>query len=145
MHTSLSEKITHHSELLTAWTIRTIRARYQQSLLGVLWAVFQPIATVVILTLVFSLVVRIDTGDIPYIVFSYTAMVPWFLLSTSLTDMVESIVVNMNLVAKIYFPREILVIAAMLARLVDFSISFIILITGVMYFLRMENTFADTI
>lgn len=128
MQTSLSEKITYQSELLTAWTIRTIRARYQQSLLGVLWAVFQPIATVVILTFVFSFVVRIDTGDIPYIVFSYTAMVPWFLLSSSLTDMVESIVVNMNLVAKIYFPREILVIAAMLARLVDFSISFFILI-----------------
>jgi lipopolysaccharide transport system permease protein len=117
-----------HRDLLLAWTIRTIRARYQQSILGALWAVFQPAATVAIFTIVFSYFVRVDTGGIPYVVFSFTAMVPWTLFSTSVNDMVESIVTNMNLVGKIYFPREILVFAAMLARLLDFIIAFSFLI-----------------
>jgi lipopolysaccharide transport system permease protein len=117
-----------HRDLLYAWTSRIVRARYQQSLLGGLWAVFQPAATVAILTLVFSYVVKIDTGDIPYVVFSYSAMVPWILFSSSITDMVESITSNMNLVAKIYFPREILVLAALLARVLDFLIAMILLV-----------------
>lgn len=115
-------------DLLITWTFRTIRSRYQQSLLGILWVIFQPLATVAVLTVVFSFIVSVDTGDIPYIVFSYSAIVPWFLLSTSLTDMTESIVTNMNLVSKIFFPREVLVLAALLARLVDYIISIGLLI-----------------
>jgi lipopolysaccharide transport system permease protein len=126
--------IYQHRDLLAAWTIRTIRARYQQSILGALWAIFQPAATVAIFTVVFSYFVRVDTGGIPYVVFSYTAMVPWMLFSTSVNDMVESIVTNMNLVGKIYFPREILVIAAMLARLLDYIIAFSTLIILMIYF-----------
>lgn len=117
-----------YRDLLVAWTFRTVRARYQQSVLGALWAVLQPAATVVVFTIIFTRFVRVDTGDLPYVVFSYTAMVPWTLFSTSVNDMVESLVSNMNLVAKIYFPRDILVIAAMLARLLDFSIAFLVLI-----------------
>lgn len=123
-----------HRELLLAWTIRTIRVRYQQSILGGLWAVFQPAATVAIFTVVFSYFVRVDTGGIPYVVFSYSAMVPWMLFSTSVNDMVESIVSNMNLVGKIYFPREILVLSALLARLLDFLIAFLLLIVLMIYY-----------
>jgi lipopolysaccharide transport system permease protein len=129
-----STTVFQHRDLLTAWTIRTIRARYQQSILGALWAVFQPAATVAIFTIVFSYFVRVDTGGIPYVVFSFTAMVPWTLFSTSVNDMVESIVTNMNLVGKIYFPREILVFAAMLARLLDFIIAFAVLILLMIFF-----------
>ena len=113
---------------MAAWTLRTIRARYQQSLLGGLWAVFQPAATVVVFTIVFTFFIHVDTAGVPYVVFSFSAMVPWLLFSSSVTDMVESIVGNMNLVSKIYFPRQILVIAAMLARLMDFFIGFGVLI-----------------
>lgn len=118
----------NYRELLFAWTSRIIRARYQQSILGGLWAILQPIATVLIFTVVFSYFLKVDTGKVPYIVFSYTAMVPWLFFSTSINEMVESIVSNMNLVAKIYFPREILVFSTLLARLVDFLIAFILLI-----------------
>lgn len=117
-----------YRDLIYAWTSRVLRARYQQSLLGGLWAVFQPAASVVILTVVFSFVVEIDTGNIPYVVFSYSAMVPWILFSASITDMVDSITSNMNLVAKIYFPREVLVLAALLARVVDFFIALSLLV-----------------
>lgn len=106
-----------------SWTGRNIRARYQQSALGWLWAIFQPAAQVAIFAIIFTLVVPVDTGDIPYPVFSYVAIVPWTLLSASLADMTQTIVVNMGLVTKIYFPREILPIAAMLARLMDFGVA----------------------
>jgi lipopolysaccharide transport system permease protein len=112
-----------HRDLLWSWTARTIQARYKQSILGGLWAVIQPAARALILTVIFTQFIPIDTGTIPYIIFSYTAMVPWMLFASSLTDMVDSLVVNMNLVSKISFPREILPLAALLARLLDFAIA----------------------
>ena len=110
-------------DLLWSWTNRNIRARYQQSALGWLWAIFQPAAQVFIFTVIFTRFVPVDTGDIAYPVFSYVAIVPWTLLSASVTDMSQSLVANMNLVTKIYFPREILPIAALIARLMDFGVA----------------------
>jgi lipopolysaccharide transport system permease protein len=112
-----------YRDLLFAWTGRTIRARYQQSILGGLWAIIQPIAMVLVFTIIFTLFLHVDTGGVPYGLFSYTAMVPWTFFTASIIDMVDSLVINMNLVSKIYFPREILPIAAMLARLLDFGIA----------------------
>lgn len=120
--------------LLRAWTGRNIRARYQQSVLGWLWAVMQPAAQVIIFSFVFTFFVPIDTGDIPYPVFSYVAVVPWTLLAASLPDMTDSLVANMGLVTKIYFPREVLPIAAMLARLMDFGIAAGLLIILIIFF-----------
>jgi lipopolysaccharide transport system permease protein len=117
-----------HRDLLIAWTSRTILSRYQQSILGGFWAILQPIAMVMIFTVIFTKFIHIDTGNVPYIVFSYVAMVPWTFFSTSISDMVESLVGNMNLVTKIYFPREILPFAAMLARLLDFGIASLVLV-----------------
>jgi lipopolysaccharide transport system permease protein len=129
MYSSLKKtELISYKDLLIAWTSRIIRARYQQSILGGLWAVLQPVATVLIFTVVFSYFLKVDTGKIPYIVFSYTAMVPWLFFSTSINEMVESIVSNMNLVSKIYFPREILVMSTLFARFVDFLIAFSLLI-----------------
>ena len=115
-------------DLLFAWTGRNIRGRYQQSALGWLWAIIQPVAVVIMFTLIFTRIVPIDTGDTPYIIFSYVAIVPWTLLSTSLADMSGSLVANMNLIKKIYFPREAIPMAAMLARLMDAGIAAILII-----------------
>jgi lipopolysaccharide transport system permease protein len=123
-----------YRDLLVAWTVRTVRARYQQSVLGGVWAVLQPAATVAIFTIIFTRFVPIDTGGIPYVVFSYSAMVPWMLFSTSITDMVDSLVGNMNLIGKIYFPREVLPLAALFARLLDFIIAESILILLMIYY-----------
>ncbi len=90
-------------DLLFEWTFRNIRARYQQSLLGWLWAVIQPAAQAFIFTIVFTRFVPVETGDVPYVLFSYIAMVPWTFLATSLPDMSNSLVDNMALVTKIYF------------------------------------------
>jgi lipopolysaccharide transport system permease protein len=121
-------------DLLLAWTSRNIRARYQQSALGWMWAVIQPAAQTIIFTFIFTLFVPIDTGDVPYGVFSYVAMVPWAFLASSLNDMSGSIVANMSLVTKIYFRREALPIAAMLARLMDFGIAAVLLLILIFIF-----------
>jgi len=123
-------------DLIWAWTARTLRGRYQQSVLGWFWAIVQPVATVAIFTVVFTRFVQVDTGGVPYILFSYAAVVPWTLVSTSVTDMAMSLVQNMNLVGKIYFPREVLPISVLLARLVDFGISFILLAVLVIVYQR---------
>jgi lipopolysaccharide transport system permease protein len=116
------------TDLIWAWTIRTIRARYQQSILGWLWAILQPAASVAIFSFVFTRFVQIDTGGIPYPVFSYVAVLPWTFLASALQDMTISLVSNITLVTKIYFPRETLPIAAMLARLLDFCVASVLLV-----------------
>jgi lipopolysaccharide transport system permease protein len=121
-------------ELLQAWTSRTVQARYKQSLLGGIWAILQPVARAIVLTVIFTRFIPVDTGAIPYIVFSYSAMVPWLLFATATSDMVDALVTNINLVTKIYFPREILVTAALLARLVDFAIAMGLLVVIMLWY-----------
>lgn len=115
-------------DLLFAWTKRTIRGRYQQSLLGWLWAIVQPAASVAIFSIIFTRLVPVDTGPIPYPVFSYVAVVPWTFFSTSLQDMTTSLTLNFSLVTKVYFPREVLPVSAMLARLLDFGVAAVLLV-----------------
>lgn len=115
-------------DLLISWVNRTIAGRYQQSVLGWLWAIVQPVASVAIFSIIFTKFVPVDTGAIPYPIFSYIAMIPWTFFSTSLQDMTGSLVQNMSLVTKVYFPREILPVSAVLARLMDFGVAAIVLV-----------------
>jgi lipopolysaccharide transport system permease protein len=121
-------------DLLWQWVGRTLQARYQQSLLGWLWAVIQPVAQTAILAVVFTRFVTVNTGDTPYLVFAYVAIVAWGFLATSLTDMTSSLVDNMNLVNKIYFPREVLPIASMLARLTDLGVALALFVGLAVYY-----------
>ena len=115
-------------DLLWLWTVREVKVRYKQSVLGIAWAVLQPLALTVVFTVVFSRLVRVDTGGVPYPVFSYAALVPWTLLATSLSFGIPSLVNNMNLVTKIYFPREILPLANIGAALLDFAVAAVIFV-----------------
>jgi homopolymeric O-antigen transport system permease protein len=133
------QSLYEHRDLLFNWTYRIIRGRYQQSLLGGLWAIIVPTFTALIFNVIFTFFVPINTGNIPYLVFSYAAMVPWTLFSSSITDMVDSLTSNMNLVSKIYFPREILPIASLFARLVDATIAFSLLAVLMLYFRMQVN------
>ena len=120
-------KLYQYRDLLWLWILREIQVRYKQSLLGIAWAVLQPLALTVVFTIVFSRLVQIDTDGIPYPVFAYVALVPWTFFSTSLNFGTASLVNNMNLVTKIYFPREILPLASVGAAFADFLISAVIL------------------
>jgi len=115
-------------ELLLTWARREFRVRYSQSVMGAAWAIFQPLVLMIIFTLVFSYILPTDTGSIPYPVFSYAGTLTWTLFANSLTFAIPSLVANMNLVSKIYFPREILPIASVLVGLVDFVIASLLFI-----------------
>lgn len=119
---SLSE-LGHYGHLLRSWTLREIKIRYKQSLLGGLWAVLQPLSIAVIFSIVFSFFVRVPTGDVPYLVFYYAALLEWTLFANAVTMGSNSLISNLNLVTKIYFPREILPISSVLAALLDFGIA----------------------
>jgi lipopolysaccharide transport system permease protein len=120
--------------LLREWVVRTLRARYQQSLLGWLWAFIQPATQAAVYTVVFTRLVPVDTGGPPYAAFAYVATASWAFLAASLTDMTNSLVDNMSLVNKIYFPREVLPAACMLARLVDLGIAAALFVGVAVYF-----------
>jgi homopolymeric O-antigen transport system permease protein len=130
------EELYHNRELLWMWTLREIRVRYKQSLLGTMWALLQPMALAAMFTLVFSYIVRVPTDGIPYPVFSYTALLPWSFLSTSISFGVPSLVNNMNLVTRIYFPREVLPLAAIAAAGVDFLVGSVVFV-GMLLLYRM--------
>lgn len=117
-----------YRDLLWLWTVREIKVRYRQSVLGGAWAVLQPLSLMLIFTLVFSFFVRIPTDGLPYPVFAYAALLPWTFFATSISFGVPSLVNNMNLVTKIYFPREVLPIAAIGAALVDLALGFLVFV-----------------
>jgi len=112
-----------YRDLLWTLAIRDIKVRYRQTLLGVAWAILQPLAFMLIFTLVFAKFGKVSSDGTPYPLFSYTGLVPWTLFSTGLTLSVNSIAVNMNLVKKIYFPREVFPIGVILGCLADFLIA----------------------
>ncbi len=112
-----------HRDLLLTWILREVKVRYKQSVIGILWAVLQPLALMLVFTAVFSVLARVPTGGIPYPVFSYSALLPWTFFSASITFGVPSLVNNMTLVTKIYFPREILPISSVAAAFLDMCVA----------------------
>lgn len=123
-----------HRELLLMWTLREIKVRYKQSILGAAWALLQPLALMLAFTLVFSVLVKLPSDDVPYPVFSYTSLVVWTFFATSLSFAIPTLVNNFNLVTKIYFPREILPIASVGAAFVDFLIASVLLVVLLVWF-----------
>lgn len=115
-------------ELILIWSWREFKVRYSQSVLGAAWAILQPLSLMIIFSLIFSLFLKVPTDGIPYPLFAYTALLVWTLFANSLSTAIPSLVNNMNLVSKIYFPREILPLAANLVSLIDFLIAALIFV-----------------
>ena len=113
---------------------RDIKTRYAQSIMGVGWAIIQPVFSMIIFTVVFGNIAKINSEGIPYAIFSYTALVPWTYFSSSLTDSSRSLISSKNLITKVYFPRLVIPVAPVLAKLIDFGISFLILIGMMVWF-----------
>ena len=112
--------------LVFAW--RDISVRYKQTILGILWAILQPVITMIIFTFIFNRMAGIDSGDgTPYPIFLYTGQLIWKYYSTTITNASNSLVANANLIKKIYFPRLILPCTAATTGLVDFLIASVIL------------------
>lgn len=115
-------------ELISSLVFRDIRARYKQSVLGVAWALLTPVGMTIVYTVVFSHIVKVDTGGIPYPIFSYAALLPWTFFSQAIASGTECLVMNFALITKIYFPREVFPIAATLGKTVDFALGVLVLI-----------------
>ncbi|HYB73640.1 MAG TPA: ABC transporter permease, partial [Candidatus Sulfotelmatobacter sp.] len=114
--------------------VRQVKSRYKQTLLGGAWAVIQPFLVMVVFTLVFSKMARMPSEGVPYPVFSYSGLLFWMFFSTSLTTATPSLVSNSDLIRKIYFPRETLLLAAIAAGLVDLAIASLVLAGMLWYF-----------
>ena len=118
---------------------REIKVLYAQTILGFSWAILQPLVQIVIFTIVFGRVAKLSTEGIPYFLFSSVAIIPWTYMSQSMTQSSQSLVTGQNMLGKIYFPRLAFPITPVLARLVDFGIS-ILIVLGVMLYYRVLPT-----
>lgn len=111
---------------------RNIKVRYAQSAIGVGWAIIQPLFSMIVFTIVFGSLAKISSDGAPYSVFAFVALVPWTFFSNSLTEGVDSLVGNANMLRKIYFPRILLPMAAIASKLFDFAIAMLVL-AGLMF------------
>ncbi len=129
-----ARELTRHRELLWLITQREIKVRYKQSLLGIVWAILQPLSLMIVFSVFFSLFARMPSDGIPYPIFSYAALLPWTFFSTSLSFAVPSLVTNSHIITKIYFPREIVPLASVLAAFLDFIIASGIFVLMLVYY-----------
>lgn len=123
-------------ELVRSLAERDLRARYKQAILGFAWAVINPLVLMVVFTIVFTRVAKVDTGDIPYPLFSYLGLLPWTFFMTSVSQGATSLVSNVNLLNKVYCPREVFPIATVIVAAIDMLVS-----TGVLVVLFGVHTF----
>jgi len=116
--------------LVLAW--RDVSVRYKQTIMGIAWALLQPLLTMIVFTIIFGKLAKLPPdNEVPYALMVYLGMLPWQLISTSLVGASNSLVSNGNLISKVYFPRLIIPVSSMVVALVDFLIGLVIL-TGLM-------------
>lgn len=123
-----------YSELLYFLTWRDIKVRYKQTVLGMLWAVIQPLAIALTMSLFLGRLAKMPSDNLPYPVFAYSGVVVWQLFSEALTESSNSLLANERLITKVYFPRLIIPLSAALASLVDFGISLLFLVVFLVYY-----------
>ncbi|MFZ4629727.1 MAG: ABC transporter permease [Blastocatellia bacterium] len=116
-----------HRELLYFLTMRDIRLRYKQTVIGLLWVILQPTLTMVVFSLFFGKLAGIPSDGIPYPIFAYAGLLPWMFFSLAVTTSSNSLVGNASLITKVYFPRMIIPGAAVLAALVDLMVASLVL------------------
>jgi len=122
-----------YRELLYFLTWRDIKVRYKQTIIGAAWAIIQPFFTMVVFSLFFGRLAQVPSDGIPYPIFSYAALVPWTFFANGLTQSSNSLVLNANLIKKVYFPRLVIPISTVLSGVIDFILAFFVLL-GMMVF-----------
>lgn len=134
----ISELI-EYRDLFYFFTWRDLKVRYKQTILGIFWAILQPFITMVIFSLFFGRLASMPSDGLPYPIFSYAALVPWTFFANGVTQASNSLVQNANMIKKIYFPRLIMPVSAVLGGLIDFALAFLVLL-GMMLFYRIYPT-----
>jgi lipopolysaccharide transport system permease protein len=128
-----------HRELLYFLTWRDVKIRYKQTAIGVAWAVLQPVLTTAVFTVLFSTFARFETGSVPYPLFALSGLMVWLFVHNAVTMASNSFVSNTNLVTKVFFPRLIVPLAAVLAGLFDLLISLLILVVLMLSYSAIPN------
>jgi lipopolysaccharide transport system permease protein len=122
-----------YRDLLYVLTLRDIKVRYKQTVLGILWAIMQPLFMMIVFTIFFSRLAGIPSDGVPYSLFAYAGLVPWTFLSNAVVNSGNSLVGNSSLITKVYFPRMVIPLAAVGAGLIDFFIAFGLLVLLMFY------------
>jgi len=121
-------------DLFFTLSVHRVNVRYRQSRLGLLWAVIQPLAMMLVFTLMFSFLRAAPSGDIPFPLFAYSALIPWTMFSTALNNASTALTSHAALLTKVSFPREILPLTYIVAGLVDMSIASLVLVVLMIWF-----------
>jgi lipopolysaccharide transport system permease protein len=129
-----------YRELIYYFTWRDLKVRYKQTVLGVSWAIFQPLVTMFVFSLFFGRLAGMPSDGIPYPLFSLAALVPWTFFANSVTLASNSLVLHSDMIKKIYFPRQALPLATILASLVDFVLAFLVLLVTMTVVFRVYPT-----
>jgi lipopolysaccharide transport system permease protein len=124
----------YYRELLYFLTLRDIKVRYKQTLMGVAWVIIQPLTTALLFTLVFGRFVRLETGALPYPLFALSGLLLWLFFANAVTNSTNSLVNNANLITKVYFPRMFIPAASVGAGLIDLAVAFLLLILLCFYY-----------
>ncbi|NIM26759.1 MAG: ABC transporter permease [Gammaproteobacteria bacterium] len=123
-----------YRELLLTLTLKDIRVRYKQTVIGAAWAVFQPLLTMIIFTIIFGRLAKIPSGEYPYPIFVFAALLPWMFFANAITSSANSLVISSQLVNKIYFPRIIIPMSSIGVSFVDFMFSTAVLLVLMVIF-----------
>jgi lipopolysaccharide transport system permease protein len=123
-----------YRELLYFLTWRDIKLRYKQTVLGVAWAIIQPLFAMLLFTLIFGRIAQMPSDGIPYPLFAYAGLVPWTFFATAVTNSGNSLIGNTTLITKVYFPRMFIPASAVVASLLDLAIALLLLLPLLLYY-----------
>ena len=123
-----------YRELLYFLVWRDIKVRYKQTILGGAWAIIQPFFIMIVFSIFFGRLARVPSDGLPYPVFTFCALLPWQLFAQALSESSNSLVANERLITKVYFPRLVVPLSAVLGGLVDFAIAFVVLLAMIAYY-----------
>ncbi|MEJ7615973.1 MAG: ABC transporter permease [Pyrinomonadaceae bacterium] len=123
-----------HRELVYFLTWRDLKIRYKQTVFGAAWVILQPLLTTIVFTVFLGRLARVPSDGVPYPLFAYAGLLPWTFFSYAVGSSSNSIIGNSNLITKVYFPRIIIPVAAVAARIVDFAVAFVILAGLLIYY-----------
>lgn len=135
------QEIWEYRELFYFFTWRDIKVKYKQTLLGFLWAILQPLAMMILLTIVFGNALKVESDGIPYPIFVFSGLLLWDIFSNGLTNASQSMVTNAEMIKKIYFPRMIIPMSSVLVALFDFCMALLIYFALLLYFDHPVNWF----
>ena len=133
------KEILEYKDLLYFLILKDIKARYAQSVIGVGWAIIQPLFFMLVFTVIFGKLAKIDSEGVPYQIFSFTALVPWTFFSNAMSDSSTSLSANLALITNIYIPRILLPLSVTIGKFIDFFISFLILIGLLVFYQYLQD------